>query len=121
MLTLEVSMSDGLGKRIQRLRGEERETAIREVVSRWRSSGSSKVAFCKAEGIATVTLTRWLRRLEVVRGVDRAPVLVEVGRREDPVRDAYEVILSGGAQVRVPAGFRAEDLSRLLGVLTAAC
>ena len=121
MLTLEVSMSDSLGQRIQRLRGEERDAAIREVVSRWKVSGSSKVAFCKAEGIATVTLGRWLRRLEVERAVEHAPVLVEVGRREGPVRDAYEVVLPGGAQVHVPAGFRSEDLSRLLGVLTAAC
>jgi hypothetical protein len=68
-----------------------------------------------------VTLGRWLARVEVKKAVERAPVLVEVSRHEGAARDDYEVVLPGGARVRVPAGFRAEDLSRLLGVLTAAC
>lgn len=121
MLTPEVSMSDSLGKRIWRLRGEERTAAIEEVVSRWRASGASKASFCKAEGIATVTLGRWLRKLDAQSAVERTPVLVEVGRHERPVREGYEVVLPGGVEVRVPSGFGAEDLSRLLRVLIATC
>jgi hypothetical protein len=121
MLPPEVSMSDGLGKRIQRLRGAERAAAIDEVIARWRASGTSKASFCREAGIATVTLGRWLRKLEVERAVERSPVLVEVGRRERPVRDGYEVVLPGGVEVRVPAGFSDEDLARLLRVLVTAC
>ena len=121
MLPAEVSMSDSLGRRIRGLRGEERTAAIEEVVSRWRASGSSKVSFCKAEGIATVTLGRWLRKLEAGKAAVRAPVLVEVGRRERRVRDGYELVLPGGVEVRVPTGFSDEDLARLLRVLVATC
>ena len=114
-------MSDSLGQRIQRLRGAERDAAIEEVVSRWRSSDSSKVAFCKAEGIATVTLGRWLRKGQAEEAAERAPVLVEVGRRERPVLGEYEVVLPSGVEVRVPAGFGDEDLARLLRALIATC
>ena len=121
MLRVEVSMSNSLGQRIHGLRGEARDAAIGEVVLRWKSSGASKSSFCKAEGIATVTLGRWLRRLEVVKAVDPKPVLVEVGRREGRVPDGYAVSLPSGVEIRVPTGFRDEDLIRLLGVLTTAC
>jgi len=106
---------------MRRLRGAERQAALRDVVARWRASGKSQTAFCREAGIATVTLTRWLRRLEGEKAVERGPVLVEVGRRAGPVRDAYEVTLPGGTRVRVPVDFRREDLVRLLGVLSATC
>ena len=114
-------MAESLGRRMRRLRGAERQAALRDVVTRWRSSGKSRAAFCREAGIATVTLARWLRRLEGRKAVERGLVLVEVGRREGPVRDAYEVTLSSGTRVRVPGDFRREDLVRLLGVLSTAC
>jgi predicted DNA-binding transcriptional regulator AlpA len=33
---------------------------VGEVLARWRAAGTSKAAFCRAEGIASVTLSRWL-------------------------------------------------------------
>ena len=115
-------MSESLGNRMKALRGEARLAAIGEVVSQWRASGKSQTAFCGEVGIATVTLGRWLRRLEVARAPKVSePVLVEVGVHESPGGDGYEVLLPGRATGRVPANFREGDLARLLGVLSAAC
>ena len=114
-------MSESLGKRMRGLRGEARLTAIRDVVSQWRASGQSQAAFCREVGIATVTLGRWLRRLEV-EGRGGAPVLVEVDLPDHGGNgDGYEVVLESGIWVGIPAGFRGDDLSRLLRVLTEAC
>ena len=115
-------MSDSLGKRIQRLRGTARVDAIREVVSRWEASRSSRVSFCKAEGIATVTLGRWIRELQTGESRRRKrPVLVEVGLHGGVSAASYEVVLPVGVTVRVPVGFREEDLIKLLGVVASAC
>jgi transcriptional regulator with XRE-family HTH domain len=119
----EAVAGEGLGTRIRALRGAARISAIREVVSQWRSSGKSQASFCRETGIATVTLARWLRQLEAHKPPsEQAPVLVEVGsaagREPD---DAYEVVLRGGTWLRVPAGFRDADLGRLLAVLSSAC
>ena len=113
---------ESLGKRMQGLRGEARLGAIGEVVSRWRESGKSQAAFCREVGIATVTLGRWLRKLEVAKARKPSePVLVELGVHENDGDDAFEVMLADGIWIRVPVGFRDSELSRLLGVLSSAC
>ena len=111
-----------LGMRMRGLRGETRLEAIGGVVARWRESGKSRAAFCREVGIATVTLGRWVRQLEAARAAgSNEPVFVEVDIPEPPDRDLFEVVLPSGSRVRVPAGFREEDLARLLGVLSAPC
>jgi len=111
----------GLGERMRALRGEARLEAIGEVVARWRESGRSRAAFCREVGIASVTLTRWIRQLDASRAAKAAPVLVEVGTHERPDRDVFEVALPKGTRVRVPAGFAEADLVRLLDVVISAC
>ncbi len=114
-------MSESLGKRMRGLRGDARLTAIRDVVSQWRATGQSQAAFCREVGIATVTLGRWLRRLEVERKSGE-PVLVEVDLPDPRGNgDGYEVVLESGIWVGIPAGFRDDDLARLLRALTTAC
>ena len=114
--------SESLGKRMRSLRGKARLAAISEVVTRWRESGQSRAAFCREVDIATVTLGRWVRQLEAAEAPrSKGPVLVELDVSERPDRDLFEVVLPSGSRVRVPAGFRAEDLARLLGVLAATC
>ncbi len=103
MLPAEVSMPNALGQRIKRLRGEERRAAISDVVSRWRESGASQVAFCRAEGVSRATLRRWNEELGVGPPTQRGSVLVEVGRHEGPVaRDGFDVTL--GARPRSGLG-----------------
>jgi hypothetical protein len=118
-----MSDAERLGQRMRGLRGEARLKAIGEVVSRWRASGRSQAAFCSEIGIATVTLGRWLRRLEAARAPrdPGEPVLVEIGKAQRDGEGAFEVVLPAGTRVRVPVDFRAGDLSRLLGVLSSAC
>ena len=111
-----------LGKRMQTLRGEARLAAIGEVVARWRESGQSQAAFCREVGIATVTLGRWVRQLEAAKAPKSSePVLVELGVHENGADDAFEVMLADGVWIRVPAGFRDSELTRLLGVLSSSC
>jgi len=121
---LEVGMqTSDRGKRIQRLRGEARERAVREILARWDASDLSKAAFCRREGIASVTLTRWLRRFgsgsRQPRG--RRGVFVEVRPAQVTRAVGFEVALPGGVTLRVPLGFEDADLSRLLQVLRPTC
>lgn len=111
-----------LGMQIKSLRGDARREAIAKVVAEYESSGRSAVAFCSSAGIARVTLTRWRRELE--RGDRRgsaATRFVEV-RPSRPARPAcFDVKLAGGVLVRVPSGFDAAELGRLLSTLRATC
>jgi transposase-like protein len=95
------------------------------VVEACRRSGLSAAAFARRYGIRAERLRRWVRELEEEGRNDGAlrfhPVRV-VQRREEreespPRRRPIEIVTRRGARVRVPAGFRAEDLERVLVVL----
>lgn len=107
------------GRRFQRLRGEARARAVRKVLGRWGATDLNRAAFCRREGIAPVTLTRWLAEF----GGSARPVRPPSPRFvEALVRGSapggIEVVLPSGTRVQVPAGFDAGDLARLLGVLS---
>jgi len=115
-------MAKSLGARMHALRGEARVKALGEIVAAWRASGKSQGAFSREVGVASVTLGRWSREVEVDNQVEhQAPVFVKLGSDDDEQREGYEVRLSGGTHVRVPAGFREPDLVRLLRVLSSTC
>lgn len=104
------------GRRIGRLRGEARQREIDAVLTRWKSSDLSRVGFCKGEGISTQTLRRWLTTsaMAVPLAGDHGRAFIEV---KAPQADAmYEIVLSGGARVRIPAGFDEGEVARLLCV-----
>ncbi len=110
----------GGGQAIRRLRGAARERAVREVLSRWAEAGSTKVEFCRREGITRVTLSRWLAEFPSGRTEvgDARPRFVEA-MLGAVVRESYEVVLATGARVLVPQGFDEQDLARLLRVVSA--
>jgi len=115
-------MSEGRAvSRFQGLRGEARARAVGEVLARWRVATSSKAAFCRAEGIASVTLSRWLAEFGVPpAGPDTAPtrfVDVVLGSRGPASPPPFAVTLRSGVRVRIPAGFDHGDLARLLSAL----
>lgn len=97
------------------------------VVEAWRTSGQGLESFARAHGIGARRVSRWARRLGgEARSVDAAPSSsrtlhfhpVELVRSNRRVGDAaIEVVLADGWRVRVPAGFAAEDLERVLHVL----
>ena len=93
----------------------------RVVVEAWKDSGEGLPAFARRHGIKPRRLGQWARRLET-SGEEVAfhPVrVVQAPAEERPGADPIEVVLGDGRSVRVPPGFAAQDLERVLCVLEA--
>jgi hypothetical protein len=91
----------------------------RVVVESWRRSGEGLGEFARRHGIRPQRLSRWAQRLEEAEPpVQFHPVRL-LEQEDDPRRKAepLEIVLGDGCLVRVPAGFAAEDLKRVLSVL----
>jgi transposase len=103
-------------------------------VERWRESGLRAGEFAAELGINAATLAQWKYRLaaearaEVRRPTTQPDALafVEVNATKEPVvlarpaaESTFEVLLPGGISVRVPSGFDASALRRLVDVMTA--
>lgn len=94
-----------------------READARAVVEAWRRSGQPLSRFARGHGLQPQRLSRWAARLDGnERSVRFHPVRVVRGEGGDR-REAIEVVLVDGLRVRVPAGFAAADLERVLAVL----
>lgn len=96
-----------------------RAAGARIVVDAWRTSGEGLGPFAERYGINRRRLGRWVSQLgsETEEAVVFHPVrLVTAGRPAGPC-EPIEIVLGEGVRVRVPSGFRAEDLERVLGVL----
>lgn len=102
---------------IRRLRGRLREAHAREVLGRLAPSGLSKAAFCRTEGISPVTLGRWLAEFGSAARPSLGTGFVEVRLDRGSSQPAFELELPSGRKVRVPSGFDATDLRRLLDVV----
>ena len=96
-------------------------------VERWESSGQTAAAFARELGINARTLTYW--RYALKRGAK--PPRRRAGPREVPAASSFlkleasastepfELELSGGRRLRVPASFDEAVLRRLLAILEA--
>lgn len=94
-----------------------READARAVVEAWRRSGEPLSRFARGRGLQPHRLSRWAARLDGKgRPVPFHPVRV-VGGEGGERREAIEVVLLDGRRVRIPAGFAAADLERVLAVL----
>jgi hypothetical protein len=94
-----------------------READARAVVEAWQRSGEPISSFARRHGLQPHRLCRWGSRLRGrVRPVRFHPVRI-VGGEGGGHREAIEVVLVNGRRVRVPAGFAAADLERVLAVL----
>ena len=93
----------------------------RVVVKAWKDSGEGLPAFARRHGIKPRRLGQWARRLESPdEGIAFHPVrVVQAPSEERRGPDPIEVVLGDGRSVRVPPGFAAQDLERVLGVLEA--
>ena len=99
-----------------------RKDDARLVIDAWRRSGQTMSAFARFYGIQYERLARWKRRLrgEPSEAVRFHPVRVRaVERQSNDSVDRIELVLSTGRSIRVPHGFDAEDLRRLLAVVVA--
>lgn len=98
-------------------------------VGRWRESKLGREEFAAQEGVSGKRLAWWdwkLRKLGVVPPEEPRPeasapsfVRLEVAGPFPSVEQAepLELVLSGGQRVRIPVGFDAGTLSRVVSVL----
>ncbi len=92
----------------------------RAAVAAWRRSGKGLSQFAAQHHLDQRRITRWVDKLgEPARGakVDFHPVRLVEGAGPADKGDPIEVVLADGRRVRVPQGFMAEDLARVLVVL----
>jgi transposase-like protein len=109
-------------ERVARLKYWRAEDA-RVVVEGWRESGESVTSYARRYGLHARRVSRWARELE--EGAGQGPVRfhpVRLVRSEERGREPggkapIEIVLGAGHLVRVPPGFVAEDLERVLEVL----
>jgi hypothetical protein len=100
-----------------------REAEARVLVEAWRRSGETLTRFARRHGVQRRRLARWVDRLEGAPGkaVRFHRVRLVDYRQVDPERDrsgaAIEIQFGGGRLVRVPHGFEADELRRVLAVL----
>ncbi len=117
-----------------------REDEARLVVEAWRRSGESRLRFAARHGIDPKRLRRWIVRLARATAsatrrsarrragptsVQFHPVHVVEGAEAvtpspGPATHGIEVVLGDGRSIRVPPGFAAADLARVLAVVEAA-
>jgi transposase-like protein len=91
-------------------------------VEAWRGSGQTITAFAQHYGVHPERLGRWHRllRTEVQGGVRFHPVRVRrLGEAQRSEAEKIELVLGGDRCIRLPHGFDAEDLRRLLVVVGA--
>jgi len=105
----------GITNLVQRRRW--READARAVVAAWQRSGKSKSVFAREHSLVLQRLSRWAARLGGCsnRRVRFHPVRLVGGLRDRNA--AIEVVLVDGCRVRVPEGFVAEELERVLRVV----
>jgi hypothetical protein len=110
-------------KRIRR--GDpQRRTYWEAVVRRWKESGQSVRAFCRAEHLRETAFYFWRREL-AQRGPAPAFLPVQVVESACQRRGAaelpcgVEIVLAQGRTVRVQAGFDRQTLANVLAVLEA--
>ena len=97
------------------------ESYWRQVLARWRRSGLSVRAFCRAEGVNEPRFYWWRRRLGQAQPEQPAfiPVHVVTEPADGPVTRDIEVVLANGRCLRVGPGFDPHTLVALVDLLEA--
>ena len=92
-----------------------------ELVDQHAQSGLTVAAFCEARGISAPSLYTWRKRFAAPAAASTALALsfVAVEPIEDEPSSAQplELVLRGGRCVRIPVGFDAHTLQRLVGIV----
>jgi hypothetical protein len=99
-----------------------RKDDARVLIGAWQQSGQTMTAFARDHDIHPERLARWHRllRAEPQESVQFHPVRVRTSACcGDTCDNRIEVVLSAGHSVRVPHGFDAGELRRVLAVLGA--
>ena len=98
-----------------------REPHWRRVLARWRRSGLSVRAFCRAEGFSEPSFYMWRRKLEQADHKKPAflPVHVVTEEAKPPATRDIEIVLANGRCLRVGPGFDPRTLVTLVDLLEA--
>jgi transposase len=98
-----------------------REPRWRRVLARWRRSGLSVRAFCRAEGISEPSFYLWRRKLDQADHKKPAflPVQVVTEEAKQPATRDIEIVLPNGRCLRVGPGFDPHTLVTLVDLLEA--
>ena len=93
------------------------EAKARGIVAAWQQSGETLAAFARRLGVNRKRLRRWASRLGVrePKAIRFHPVQVRE-RASGLLAAAIEIDLGAKCCIRVPRGFGAEDLRRVLAV-----
>jgi transposase len=105
----------------QATRDRGREPHWRRVLARWRRSGLSVRAFCRAEGISEPSFYVWRRKLDQADHKKPAflPVHVVTEQAKQPATRDIEIVLANGRCLRVGPGFDPHTLVTLVDLLEA--
>jgi transposase-like protein len=94
---------------------------IAELLEEYQRSELTQQAFADEKGISLSCLSLWLRNARERAGEGQAPDdssrLVPVRIRSSAAATEFELVVRGGAKLRIPTDFDEEALRRLLGVL----
>jgi transposase-like protein len=88
---------------------------ITAILTQYRRSGLTQRSFAQRHGLSLSTFNRWLR----LARAPGAPDFVRVTLPTLPAGDDFELVLTDGRRVRVPARFDPAALRTLLEVLAA--
>ena len=98
-----------------------RALVMRPLIEEWRRGSASQAEVARRHGLNPGTFAWWCAQLGGRKGRAATPRLVAVDvvdrGRVATQAEAFEVVLAAGLRVRVPAGFEAGDLRRLLEVV----
>jgi hypothetical protein len=89
------------------------------VVEAWERSGEDLTRFAAKQGLARQRIWRWAEKLGTRPAVSFHPVRMTGAshRTERGAAEAIEVVLVDGRRVRLPEGFAARELERVLEIL----
>jgi hypothetical protein len=100
-----------------RPRDSRKEQQWRRWIGQWQQSGLSVRGFCARHGLAQPSFYAWRRQIQQRDAVAGTFVAVQVVPDDELPPSPFEIVLPGGRTLRVPRGFDANALRKLLAVL----
>jgi hypothetical protein len=106
---------------IKRRPGEAKRIYWQGVVDSWRVSGLGELEFCRRHAIPVTKFKWWRKRVksrEQPKG-EFIPLHVRSEAGFSAAKNCIEIVTAGGLVIRVPPGFDADTLARVVEVMEA--
>lgn len=110
-----------MAARTKRQPGEAKRIYWQGVVDSWRVSGLGELEFCRRHAISVTKFRWWRKRVKSREHPAGGFVPVHVRCEANPAaaKPCIEVVTAGGLVIRVPPGFDADTLARVVEVVEA--